>query len=78
MNALTHPTGAEQGVHGPVATPRGFICDHQLQRGNPPGAPQLVPAVARVIAVTGGHRLRWSPTGALAPPPTIKRWRPWA
>ena len=35
------------------ATPRGFICDHQLQRGNPPGAPQLVPAVARVIAVTG-------------------------
>src|SRR5512133_375403 len=19
----------------------------------------------------------WSPTGALAPPPTIKRWRPW-
>ena len=32
---------------------RGFICDHQLQRGNPPDAPQLVPAVARVIAVTG-------------------------
>jgi transposase, IS5 family len=32
---------------------RGFICDHQLQRGNPPDAPQLVPAVGRVIAVTG-------------------------
>jgi transposase, IS5 family len=32
---------------------RGFIADHQLQRGNPPDAPQLVPAVARVIAVTG-------------------------
>jgi len=32
---------------------RGFIADHQLQQGNPPDAPQLVPAVARVIAVTG-------------------------
>jgi IS5 family transposase len=32
---------------------RGFIADHQLQRGNPPDAPQLVPAVARVMAVTG-------------------------
>jgi transposase, IS5 family len=32
---------------------RGFIADHQLQRGNPPDAPQLVPGVARVIAVTG-------------------------
>ena len=32
---------------------RGFIADHQLQRGNPPDAPQLVPAVRRVIAVTG-------------------------
>jgi transposase, IS5 family len=32
---------------------RGFIADHQLQRGNPPDAPQLVPALARVIAVTG-------------------------
>jgi IS5 family transposase len=31
---------------------RGFIADHQLQRGNPPDAPQLVPAVQRVIAVT--------------------------
>jgi transposase, IS5 family len=32
---------------------RGFIADHQLQRGNPPDAPQLVPAVERVVAVTG-------------------------
>ena len=32
---------------------RGFICDHQLQRGNPPDAPQLVPSVERVVAVTG-------------------------
>jgi IS5 family transposase len=32
---------------------RGFIADHQLQRGNPPDAPQLVPAVERVITVTG-------------------------
>jgi IS5 family transposase len=31
----------------------GFIADHQLQRGNPPDAPQLVPAVRRVAAVTG-------------------------
>ncbi|HXQ57760.1 MAG TPA: transposase, partial [Actinomycetes bacterium] len=27
---------------------RGFVADHQLQRGNPPDAPQLVPAVERV------------------------------
>ena len=32
---------------------RGFIADHQVERGNPPDAPQLVPAVSRVIAVTG-------------------------
>jgi IS5 family transposase len=32
---------------------RGFIADHQLQQGNPPDAPQLVPAVERVIALTG-------------------------
>ncbi len=32
---------------------RGFIADHQLQQGNPPDAPQLVPAVERVVAVTG-------------------------
>jgi transposase, IS5 family len=32
---------------------RRFIADHHLQRGNPPDAPQLVPAVQRVIAVTG-------------------------
>jgi transposase, IS5 family len=32
---------------------RGFIADHQVERGNPPDAPQLLPAVERVIAVTG-------------------------
>jgi IS5 family transposase len=32
---------------------RGFVCDHQLHKGNPPDAPQLVPAVQRVIGVTG-------------------------
>jgi len=32
---------------------RGFVADHQLQRGNPPDAPQLVPAIQRVMAVTG-------------------------
>jgi IS5 family transposase len=32
---------------------RGFIADHQLQRGSPPDAPQLLPAVERVVAVTG-------------------------
>ncbi len=31
---------------------RGFIADHQVEQGNPPDAPQLVPAVQRVIAVT--------------------------
>jgi IS5 family transposase len=32
---------------------RGYICDHQLQRGNPPDAAQLAPAMQRVMAVTG-------------------------
>jgi IS5 family transposase len=32
---------------------RGFVADHQLQQGNPPDAPQLEPAVQRVIGVTG-------------------------
>jgi len=32
---------------------RGFVADHQLQRGNPPDAPQLLPSVQRMIAVTG-------------------------
>jgi transposase, IS5 family len=32
---------------------RGFVADHQLQQGNPPDAPQLVPAVERVAQVTG-------------------------
>ena len=32
---------------------RGFVADHRLERGNPPDAPQLLPSVERVIAVTG-------------------------
>ena len=32
---------------------RGFIADHHLQQGNPPDAPQLVPVIQRVIALTG-------------------------
>ena len=32
---------------------RGFVADYQLQQGNPPDAPQLVPAVQRVAEVTG-------------------------
>jgi IS5 family transposase len=32
---------------------RGFVADHQLQQGNPPDAPQLVPALERVAEVTG-------------------------
>jgi IS5 family transposase len=31
----------------------GFVADHRLEQGNPPDAPQLVPAVARVAAITG-------------------------
>ena len=32
---------------------RGFVADHQLQQGNPPDAPQPLPAVKRVAEVTG-------------------------
>jgi IS5 family transposase len=32
---------------------RGFVADHQLHQGNPPDAPQLVPAVERVAKLTG-------------------------
>lgn len=32
---------------------RGFIADHQVHKGNPADAPQVVPAVQRVAAVTG-------------------------
>jgi transposase, IS5 family len=32
---------------------RGFIAHHQVERGNPPDAPQLLPAVQRVVTVTG-------------------------
>jgi transposase, IS5 family len=36
-----------------VEDERGFIADHQVERGNPPDAPRLVGAVRRVLAVTG-------------------------
>jgi IS5 family transposase len=32
---------------------RGFIADHQLSKGNPPDAPQLLPAVRRVTVLRG-------------------------
>jgi IS5 family transposase len=32
---------------------RGFIANHQVHKGNPPDAPQLIPAVERVVQVTG-------------------------
>ena len=32
---------------------RGFIADHRLEQGNPPDVGQLVPAVERVVAITG-------------------------
>ncbi len=32
---------------------RGFVADHHLEQGNPPDAPQLLPAVARVMRLTG-------------------------
>jgi transposase, IS5 family len=31
----------------------GFIADHQVEQGNPPDAPQLLPSVQRVMALTG-------------------------
>jgi IS5 family transposase len=31
----------------------GFIADHHLEQGNPPDAAQLLPAIARVMTVTG-------------------------
>jgi IS5 family transposase len=36
-----------------VEDERGFVADHQLERGNPADAAQLLPAVQRVVAVTG-------------------------
>jgi transposase, IS5 family len=32
---------------------RGFIADHRVEGGNPPDAPQLLPSVQRVVAITG-------------------------
>jgi transposase, IS5 family len=31
----------------------GFIADHRVEQGNPPDAPQLLPSVQRVMALTG-------------------------
>jgi transposase, IS5 family len=36
-----------------VEDERGFIADHQVEQGNPPDAPQLLPSVQRVMALTG-------------------------
>jgi hypothetical protein len=57
---------------------RGFLADHQLQRGNPPDAPRLLPAVERVHASPAGRRGRWSATVGSAPPPTTRPWPRWA
>jgi transposase, IS5 family len=57
---------------------RGFICDHRLQRGNPPDAPQLLPAVEAWWRSPAGRPARWSATAGSAPPPTTRRWKPWA
>jgi transposase, IS5 family len=32
---------------------RGFVADHQLAKGNPPDAPQLLSSVHRVVAIRG-------------------------
>jgi transposase, IS5 family len=53
---------------------RGVLADHQLQQGNPPDAPQLIPAVKRVAELTGWGLPRWSPTAGSGPPPTTGRW----
>jgi transposase, IS5 family len=57
---------------------RGFIADHQLQRGNPPDAPQLVPSVQRVVAVTGRPPGTVVSDRGFGTPPTTRRWQPWA
>jgi transposase, IS5 family len=56
---------------------RGFVADHQLHKGNPPDAPQLVPAVQRVIGVTGPVPATWSVTVGSAPPPTTRPGSAW-
>jgi transposase, IS5 family len=61
-----------------VEDERGFIADHQLQQGNPPDGPQLVPAVGRVIAVTGRPPGTVTADRGSAPPPTTRRWKRWA
>jgi IS5 family transposase len=36
----------------------GVILDHNVEIGNPPDAPQLVPAIERITARTGRHAAR--------------------
>jgi transposase, IS5 family len=44
----------EFGYKAQVAdNPDGVVLDYQVEVGNPPDAPLLVPAVQRCIAVTG-------------------------
>jgi IS5 family transposase len=57
---------------------RGFVADHRLQQGNPPDAPQLEPAVQRVIGVTGRPPGTVVADRGSALPPTTRRWKRWA
>src|SRR5437868_6201428 len=50
------------------ATGPGVVLDHTVEEGNPPDAPQLAPAVARVIARVGRPHARLPPTAATARP----------
>ena len=52
---------------------RGFIADHQLQQGNPPDAPQLVPSVS----AGGGHRAAAGDGGRRPRLRTAANDRPW-
>jgi IS5 family transposase len=53
---------------------RGFIADHQLQQGNPPDAPQLLPPSSGWPRSPAGWRPRWSVTAGSGPPPTTVPW----
>jgi IS5 family transposase len=52
---------------------RGVVADHRLQQGNPPDAPQLVPAVERVAQVTGRVAATVAGDRGLGPPPPTGR-----
>jgi transposase, IS5 family len=53
---------------------RGFVADHQVHLGNPPDAPQLVPAVKQVAQVTDPLPGRWSATAGSVPPQSTVSW----